>query len=462
MQGPRDDPEPKIVNVFEVLKEAAAGAAFWNDSSVAACAGDIRRVMDGALARERWALMMVDATAKLPEPLLGGLTLHLGDYDQCLRARSQAFAGRYCLAAAMGQRIATCVPSTCTWRSLDALLANGSAGVVRVPAHTCQAAADPFAFHPALVAFGGCCIVCLEVGVCLCRVVVLLAVLNALGWFLLTYEGVRRRLPVGWQPSPETANAMSPVTAWRKISGAPDPRPRPHHCSPVAGGAGAAEAGSAGGFRSAAGAGDSGETQATVECVGAKDPSDWSWALPRMSAANGLRTLSMVWVVMGHRDALIAQLPVLDKRELPNRLKQWVHVYLPAGLFAVDTFLCLAGCVLAYSFACTRRRQPRSLRQLRSWLPTFYLHRYIRSSENLVLLLCREVSLGQGPRSAHQSFNTAPHRWLAAVDEMGEDDIASNIMFRAFQTQGRLPSPLLKSPSYPKGEGEIKEDSREE
>ncbi|KAK7862107.1 hypothetical protein R5R35_012232 [Gryllus longicercus] len=57
MQGPRGDPEPKIVNVFEVLKEAAAGAAFWNDSSVAACAGDIRRVMDGALARERWALM---------------------------------------------------------------------------------------------------------------------------------------------------------------------------------------------------------------------------------------------------------------------------------------------------------------------------------------------------------------------------------------------------------------------
>ncbi|KAK7862105.1 hypothetical protein R5R35_012231 [Gryllus longicercus] len=154
MQGPRDDPEPKMVNVFEVLKEAATGAAFWNDSSVAACAGDIRRVMDGALARERWALMIVDATAKLPEPLLGGLTLHLGDYDQCLRARSQAFAGRYCLAAAMGQRIATCVPSTCTWRSLDALLANGSAGVVRVPAHTCQAADDPFAFHPALVAFG--------------------------------------------------------------------------------------------------------------------------------------------------------------------------------------------------------------------------------------------------------------------------------------------------------------------
>ncbi len=102
----------------------------------------------------------------------------------------------------------------------------------------------------------------------LCRVVVLLAVLNALFWFLLTQEGVRRRLPVAWQPSPETANAMSPVTAWRKIIGAQVPRPNPLSPAGGAGGAGsAAEAVCAGGLRDAAGAGDTGEAQ-TVEKVG--------------------------------------------------------------------------------------------------------------------------------------------------------------------------------------------------
>ncbi|GLH04854.1 GG12421 [Gryllus bimaculatus] len=378
MQGPRDDPEPKMVNVFEVLKQAAAGAAFWNDSSVAACAGDIRRVMDGALARKRWALMMVDATAKLPEPLLGGLTLHLGDYDQCLRARSQAFAGRYCLAAAMGQRIATCVPSTCTWRSLDALLANGSAGVVRVPAHTCQAAADPFAFHPALVAFG---VLELTWGVCLYRVVVLLAVLNALGWFLLTYSvgsaaGCAER--PGLVPADvrgraaEAARglaALAPdghrhVTAWRKIIELPEPRPCPKSHSPGTGGSGGGD-----NARNGDGSGASGEEQG-VKCVGAKDPGDFSWALSRMSALGGLRSLSMVSVVITHREGLMLNLPLLNKRELPQRLQGWLHVYFPLGSLGIDTFLFVAGFVLAYSFACTRRRQPRSLSQLRSWLPT--------------------------------------------------------------------------------------------
>ncbi|KAK7791593.1 hypothetical protein R5R35_010705 [Gryllus longicercus] len=353
MQGPRDEPQQKIANVFDVLKKVAAGAVFRNDSSEATCAAHIGQMLDGALARERWALMMVDATAKLPEPLLGGLSLHLGDYDQCLRARSEAFAGRYCLVAAMGQRVATCVPSTCSWRSLDVLLANSSAGVVRVPSHTCQSADDPFVFHPATAALG---------------VVVLLALLNALVWFLLTYEDVRLKLPARWRPSQKTAKAMSPVTAWRKISGAPDPdKPRAAHARTPSPGAGCA-----GGAEGAAEAGGAGGAEE------ARDPSDWSWALPCMSAASGLRTISMVWVVMGHRDALMPQLPVLDKRALPERMKQWAHVYVPAGLFAVDTFLFVAGCVLAFSFACSRRRHPRSLRQLRSWLPAFYLHRYIR------------------------------------------------------------------------------------
>ncbi|GLH04383.1 Uncharacterized protein GBIM_10107, partial [Gryllus bimaculatus] len=315
----------------------------------------------------------VDATAKLPEPLLGGLSLHLGDYDQCLRARSEAFAGRYCLVAAMGQRVATCVPSTCSWRSLDVLLANSSAGVVRVPSHTCQSADDPFVFHPATAALG---------------VVVLLALLNALVWFLLTYEDVRLKLPARWRPSQKTAKALSPVTAWRKISGAPDPdKPRAAHARTPSPGAGCA-----GGAQAAAEAGGAGE---------ARDPGDWSWALPRMSAASGLRTISMVWVVMGHRDALMPQLPVLDKRALPERMKQWAHVYVPAGLFAVDTFLFVAGCVLAYSFACSRRRHPRSLRQLRSWLPAFYLHRYIRLTPlmafAIVLYAGGLAYFGEGP-----------------------------------------------------------------
>ncbi|GLH04856.1 Protein of unknown function [Gryllus bimaculatus] len=481
MQGPRDDPEPTMVNVFEVLKQAAAGAAFWNDSSVAACAGDIRRVMDGALARERWALMKHERVwrgacavgthgeSSRSRCWAGTFTLHLGDYDQCLRARSPVLFAEPLLPGAPPSASASpraCLPRA-TLRSLDALLANGSAGVgvCACPPTRSQAAAEPLRLPPSprrlrwllhsvlgsgrvLVQVGsaaGCaertglvpadaqwervpvqgggaagraerpglvpadvqlCLscsgagavqggsaaglaerpglvssdaqLCLEVGVCLCRLVVLLAVLNALGWFLLTYEGVRRRLPVGWQPSPETANAMSPVAAWRKISGASDPRPCLKRHSPGAGGArGGDTKGNGDGSRNYSGSGASREVQA-VKRVGAKDPGDWSWALSRMSALGGLRTLSMVSVVISHREWLMRNLPLLNKRDLSQRLLGWLHVYFPLSFLAVDTFLFVAGCVLAYSFACTRRRQPRSLRQLRSWLPAFYLHRYIR------------------------------------------------------------------------------------
>ncbi|GLH04855.1 Protein of unknown function [Gryllus bimaculatus] len=161
---------------------------------------------------------------------------------------------------------------------------------------------------------------------------------------------------------------MSPVTAWRKIIELPEPRPNP--LLPGAEGAGSGDnAGNGDGSRSYSRSG------ASSERVGAKDPGDWSWALSRMSALGGLRSLSMVCVVITHREALmLMNLPLLNKRELPQRLQGWLHAYFPLGFIAVDTFLCLSGCVLAYSFACTRRRHPRSLRQLRSWLPAFYLH----------------------------------------------------------------------------------------
>ncbi|XP_066999855.2 nose resistant to fluoxetine protein 6 [Anabrus simplex] len=111
---------------------------------------------------------------------------------------------------------------------------------------------------------------------------------------------------------------------------------------------------------------------------------------------HGIRFLSMAWVVVSHRymDAVYAPSQNLVTY-LPNFISSWKYLFVTNGHLSVDTFFFLSGLLAAYVFF---RQVPKT----NSFnLPLYYLHRYIRLTPVLAVMIMLLVSLwrytGSGP-----------------------------------------------------------------
>uniref|UniRef100_A0A182Y7U1 Nose resistant-to-fluoxetine protein N-terminal domain-containing protein n=1 Tax=Anopheles stephensi TaxID=30069 RepID=A0A182Y7U1_ANOST len=129
-----------------------------------ACRRDVNRTLEAARQREQWAVTMLDATVKFPDAIELGARDHLGSYDECLgtpvsdRASVRA---HYCLArvSMVGFRVrprtgridttntssasvrwGVCVPTGCTERDVTRLL-SGVSGYP-VSGSVCQPSAN--------------------------------------------------------------------------------------------------------------------------------------------------------------------------------------------------------------------------------------------------------------------------------------------------------------------------------
>jgi len=79
--------------------EASAKGAKYDDTQ---CAEDLRDIWEGILRYEEWALKYADTWGRLPYGLLGGHTISMGVYEECIDAykkfsEERELKGQYCL-----------------------------------------------------------------------------------------------------------------------------------------------------------------------------------------------------------------------------------------------------------------------------------------------------------------------------------------------------------------------------
>ena len=88
---------------------------------------------------------------------------------------------------------------------------------------------------------------------------------------------------------------------------------------------------------------------------------------------NGVKVLSIGWVVLGHSFLFrITETVVLNIDEVPERMSYWYAAFVYGGLFSVDAFFWMSGVLFAY-LAIGQFRSTRGV----NW-PVLYLHRFIR------------------------------------------------------------------------------------
>eukprot|EP00903_Cladosiphon_okamuranus_P009782 g9299.t1 len=124
-------------------------------------------------------------------------------------------------------------------------------------------------------------------------------------------------------------------------------------------------------------------------------------------ALDGVRTMSMLWVVLGHTFSYnvtgdgpgFANTIQVVPQHGNGLLSRWTAQVIPGGFLAVDTFFLMSGFLL--SSVLLPKLDSGSLGSGRSWIGKAYLHRYLRLTPTLafVMLMFWKVLplLGDGP-----------------------------------------------------------------
>ncbi|XP_068082915.1 nose resistant to fluoxetine protein 6 [Anabrus simplex] len=114
-----------------------------------------------------------------------------------------------------------------------------------------------------------------------------------------------------------------------------------------------------------------------------------------MGVVNGVRVISLAWVVLAHRHSNSVTVPYLNLVDGIDFLEDWKRLYLTNGTLSVDTFLMLSGMLLAYVFL-------KEVNKTGAFnVPMFYIHRYIRLTPLLAAVILFHATLlqymGSGP-----------------------------------------------------------------
>ncbi|XP_046432346.1 nose resistant to fluoxetine protein 6-like isoform X3 [Neodiprion fabricii] len=100
-----------------------------------------------------------------------------------------------------------------------------------------------------------------------------------------------------------------------------------------------------------------------------------------LPAIEGMRVLSMCWIVMHHQSFMFLLIPTVNRADVDKWYNSWTSLYTEAASFAVDTFFLVSGFLTAYSFFLARKSgKPINWRR-------FYLHRYLRLTPSLAFVM---------------------------------------------------------------------------
>lgn len=115
----------------------------------------------------------------------------------------------------------------------------------------------------------------------------------------------------------------------------------------------------------------------------------------QLHCLNGLKSLSMIWIVMAHA-YIVYSVTVLDNySDGYNWLKNTSSQYVINAMFSVDTFLVIGGFLTVYTYQIAMDKG------LQFNVAKFYLHRYLRLTPALAAMLLAHIALfnylGSGP-----------------------------------------------------------------
>ncbi|KAJ8953088.1 hypothetical protein NQ318_013430 [Aromia moschata] len=113
---------------------------------------------------------------------------------------------------------------------------------------------------------------------------------------------------------------------------------------------------------------------------------------------NGLKVISMMWIVGGHGFVGWVSISVTNRETADNWLDQRSAGYITPAHLAVDTFFFISGFLLTYQYL---KQKPKPFIKHLVTVPQMYLHRYLRLTPALLMMYLVAVSLfkhmGNGP-----------------------------------------------------------------
>ncbi|XP_068082886.1 nose resistant to fluoxetine protein 6 [Anabrus simplex] len=131
-----------------------------------------------------------------------------------------------------------------------------------------------------------------------------------------------------------------------------------------------------------------------------------------ITCLHGIRFLSMAWVILGHRYRSAINFPSINSSRYGEEIySDWRYLWITNATISVDTFLVLSGLLVAYTFL---QKVPKT----NSFnVPMYYIHRYIRLTPSLAMIVLLQVSLlrhaGTGPfwNNIHDLGDKCQHNW---------------------------------------------------
>nr|XP_022320071.1 nose resistant to fluoxetine protein 6-like [Crassostrea virginica] len=173
-----------------------------------------------------------------------------------------------------------------------------------------------------------------------------------------------------------------------------------------------------------------------------------------LTALNGIRFLSISWVVLGHTFAFVYNNLSNGYVVIPDLIRRWTFQAVINALVSVDSFFALSGLLLAYL---TLKEMKRGKGKLRiNWL-MFYFHRFWRLTPVYMILvmisICLSRYFGDGPLFPENGFeeNYCKDTWwknLLYINNLFEKSCFGVSWYLANDMQFFVLSPLMLIPLY--------------
>ncbi|XP_060063191.1 O-acyltransferase like protein-like [Ylistrum balloti] len=173
-----------------------------------------------------------------------------------------------------------------------------------------------------------------------------------------------------------------------------------------------------------------------------------------LGAVNGIRFLSMSWVILGHTYSFSMTFIQNPLSYYTSMLSRWSFMVIMNGLMSVDTFFTMSGLLVAYVVLKEMKKEKGRI----NWF-MFYFHRFWRLTPAYMLILMIDATLspylGDGPQWINEGFETkncAESWWtnlLYVNNFVKTDKLCLGVSwYLANDMQFYVISPLLLVPLY--------------